>query len=216
MISFIKNGNVVQQINEFIKERLIIMNITKKIALATGFVGLLGSNALFAADIAAAKIAFIDVEKIRDNDEEYASKKDELQEEINVIRKEFEKLENQQRSLQAKLKSDDITDQAKEKIAMEMAKLQQDAQLKANSAQQSIAKKSEDLDKDLFNRIKKTAGEVSRQLGFDAVEPAFIVNNPLLDITTKTADSLNEKYKARKKPVAAAKPAATKSVAPAA
>lgn len=189
------------------------MNITKKIALATGFVGLLGSNTLFTADIAAAKIAFIDVEKIRDNDEEYAFRKDELQEEIAVIRKEFEKLENQQRSLQAKLKSDDITDQAKEKIAMEMAKLQQDAQLKANSAQQSIAKKSEDLDKDLFNRIKKTAGEVSRQLGFDAVEPSFIVNNPLLDITTKVADSLNEKYKARKKPAAVAKPA-DKSPAP--
>lgn len=186
------------------------MNISKQVTLATTLTLLLSANILPSDTIVprtsnatAAKIAFIDIEKLRDHDEEYAARKDELQEDINKLRKKFEELEKKQRGLQAKLKSDDISDDAKQKIAMEMAELQQKAQIDANNAQQTIAKRSEELDKDLFNRIKKTAGEVSRKLDFDAVEPAFIVNNANLDLTTKVADALNEKYKARKKPAVA-------------
>lgn len=144
------------------------------------------------------RTAFIDIDAVRSGDDEYRENQEALQSDLDTYRKSLMGYESELMQLQTKLNDKDLTESARRDTIEAINKINSKGQMEAANAQKVITMRGEELERDAIVRYKRVGGEVSRDQGFDAVQPAFIVNNKDIDITNTVLDRLNKKYELSK------------------
>lgn len=138
--------------------------------------------------------AYIDIEDITKKSEEYRAKMNELGQEVQKQKERFEKMRQKGAALQAKLEDAEVSQEAKTKIAIELATLENTFKIEGGNAEKELYRKEQEIKGDIFGKIMEAAKKAGEQAGFGAVQPKFIVINKNLDLTEDTIKILNARY----------------------
>jgi Skp family chaperone for outer membrane proteins len=145
---------------------------------------------------AAIKVGVIDIDRIAAESEGGKALLQKLQEESDKIQAERAKKEQEISDMQAKMTSEVVSAEAREKMAREIERKRTEAQRWLEDAQRGFQDRQRDAEAEFQNSLRPIVGEVATQNGFGLILRAnpglTMVLNPDLDITSMVIERFNQ------------------------